>query len=697
METTPISRDSPVCHTERVSSATPRGVLKPGDQTPLGATTGQGTKKRTQFCPKVSQRTFNIDDPPETPLVSDATAHKNVRNRSPEEENLLPACKRARHCGLTTEIDAFTLKEIRGDTTREPLKEICTDTPQRPLEKRVLTSSMNSVSSNVPLASSPFDPHKSPMEYESPLSKGEQSPAQEFLTPQNPPACAPLNLKFSSPRERTGTIMEFLKEKGQVTPVSNESSETGRTTSTVTTLTSVTRRIMSPEVQFTSGYVSGANSEMSEEGSDTDHGSPDKMNHHKLEGDENDMRLFGACEFVKANHNSNDRSVQKTEKVDTSGSSGFNESPDNWPRQTSSVNEKNPAVNCTPNTAILNVSDEIMQTIGQRGNSFSERRESGVGLLPPSPAVAATPDTCHSVPRERSMTIEFEGTENTSEDNNGGQTEDNNNVDGEVFVKFADHHEMIDDSARLESSLPRPRCLTIPFEVENDNGEKFEESMCTSNQTRDSCMEISSPVVAESPMDVTSKSRASSKGTPGLMEISQQWHHTSAPIMRTPYRTPKSCRRGNRPHASPPKNRILGTPDYLAPEILLGHEHTPAVDWWSLGVCLYEFLTGVPPFNDDTPELVFSHIMQRELLWPEGDEALSEIAVEAVENILNLHAEHRPGALEIKRLPFFSSLDWSFIHSHPPPFVPRPDDITDTTYFDARNTMQNLRLSSFSH
>lgn len=35
------------------------------------------------------------------------------------------------------------------------------------------------------------------------------------------------------------------------------------------------------------------------------------------------------------------------------------------------------------------------------------------------------------------------------------------------------------------------------------------------------------------------------------------------------------------------------------------------MDWWSLGVCLYEFLTGVPPFNDDTPELVFSHIMQR--------------------------------------------------------------------------------------
>ena len=82
---------------------------------------------------------------------------------------------------------------------------------------------------------------------------------------------------------------------------------------------------------------------------------------------------------------------------------------------------------------------------------------------------------------------------------------------------------------------------------------------------------------------------------------------------------------------------------------------------------------------------------------------------------------------EIESLPFFSALDWSSMHSHPAPFVPRPDDIMDTTYFNgksddasfatsplqpseryrrqkiiylclaARNTMQNLRLSSFSH
>eukprot|EP00158_Paraphelidium_tribonemae_P009448 Partr_v1_DN28869_c1_g1_i1_m32985 putative serine threonine-protein kinase len=57
------------------------------------------------------------------------------------------------------------------------------------------------------------------------------------------------------------------------------------------------------------------------------------------------------------------------------------------------------------------------------------------------------------------------------------------------------------------------------------------------------------------------------------------------------------------------KPDTLGTPDYLAPELLLGMGHDYAVDWWALGICLYEFLYGIPPYNDDSPELIFKRIL----------------------------------------------------------------------------------------
>lgn len=62
-------------------------------------------------------------------------------------------------------------------------------------------------------------------------------------------------------------------------------------------------------------------------------------------------------------------------------------------------------------------------------------------------------------------------------------------------------------------------------------------------------------------------------------------------------------------------NKCWGTPDYLAPELLLGDPHTAAVDWWALGVCLYEFVTGIPPFNDNNVQAVFSNILNRGLYF----------------------------------------------------------------------------------
>ncbi|CAG9581342.1 unnamed protein product [Danaus chrysippus] len=151
---------------------------------------------------------------------------------------------------------------------------------------------------------------------------------------------------------------------------------------------------------------------------------------------------------------------------------------------------------------------------------------------------------------------------------------------------------------------------------------------------------------------------------------------TPLATVHTPYRTPKSVRRGN-----VSDQRILGTPDYLAPELLLKKGHGPAVDWWALGVCLYEFMTGVPPFNDETPQAVFNNILSRNIEWPEDDEALSTEAVSAIEALLTMEPQERPAATEVKGMAVFRNVDWDNQLQAEPPFVPTLDDIYDTGYF----------------
>ncbi|XP_064492231.1 serine/threonine-protein kinase greatwall isoform X2 [Pseudopipra pipra] len=166
----------------------------------------------------------------------------------------------------------------------------------------------------------------------------------------------------------------------------------------------------------------------------------------------------------------------------------------------------------------------------------------------------------------------------------------------------------------------------------------------------------------------------------------------------TPYRTPKSVRRGAAPVEG---ERILGTPDYLAPELLLTKPHGTvisgsAVDWWALGVCLFEFLTGIPPFNDETPAQVFQNILKRDIPWPEGEEKLSDNAQNAIDILLTIDTTKRAGLKELKHHPLFHSVDWDNLQNQTMPFIPQPDDETDTSYFEARNNAQHLTVSGFS-
>ena len=63
----------------------------------------------------------------------------------------------------------------------------------------------------------------------------------------------------------------------------------------------------------------------------------------------------------------------------------------------------------------------------------------------------------------------------------------------------------------------------------------------------------------------------------------------------------------------PKETQVLGTPDYIAPEVVLGQSYGPAVDWWSVGIILFEFLVGAPPFQGDTVQEIFRKTVQEEV------------------------------------------------------------------------------------
>ncbi|KAJ8558161.1 hypothetical protein K7X08_004927 [Anisodus acutangulus] len=129
----------------------------------------------------------------------------------------------------------------------------------------------------------------------------------------------------------------------------------------------------------------------------------------------------------------------------------------------------------------------------------------------------------------------------------------------------------------------------------------------------------------------------------------------------------------------------VGTPDYIAPEVLLKKGYGMECDWWSLGAIMYEMLVGYPPFYSDDPMSTCRKIVnwKSHLKFPEEAKLSSE--AEDLISILLCNVTQRlgsNGADEIKVHPWFKGIDWERIYHMDAAFIPEVNDELDTQNFE---------------
>jgi len=142
--------------------------------------------------------------------------------------------------------------------------------------------------------------------------------------------------------------------------------------------------------------------------------------------------------------------------------------------------------------------------------------------------------------------------------------------------------------------------------------------------------------------------------------------------------------------------QVFGTPDYIAPEVILRKGYAKPVDWWSMGIILYEFLIGATPFYGNTPQEVFDMAVHADVEFPSDDEVLDEDAEQLILSLLRKDPNSRLGAggtHHVKEHVFFSNVNWESLLRQKAEFIPQLDDEEDTSYFDSREDRYNHEVS----
>eukprot|EP00090_Calanus_glacialis_P010800 TRINITY_DN1926_c0_g2_i1.p1 TRINITY_DN1926_c0_g2~~TRINITY_DN1926_c0_g2_i1.p1 ORF type:complete len:750 (+),score=136.45 TRINITY_DN1926_c0_g2_i1:140-2389(+) len=144
---------------------------------------------------------------------------------------------------------------------------------------------------------------------------------------------------------------------------------------------------------------------------------------------------------------------------------------------------------------------------------------------------------------------------------------------------------------------------------------------------------------------------------------------------------------------------FCGTPDYIAPEILQELDYGASVDWWALGVLMYEMMAGQPPFEADNEDDLFESILHDDVLYPVW---LSKEAVSILKGFMQKNVSKRLGCVKahggeenIKHHPFFRDVKWKELEERKakPPFKPKIKNKKEATNFDTEFTKEDPVLT----
>lgn len=141
---------------------------------------------------------------------------------------------------------------------------------------------------------------------------------------------------------------------------------------------------------------------------------------------------------------------------------------------------------------------------------------------------------------------------------------------------------------------------------------------------------------------------------------------------------------------------FCGTPEYLAPEVILGKGHNRPADWWSLGILIYEMMHGLPPFYSNNLNVMYKRAIKDTVHW-KSNVKISDQARDIIVKLLKKNPKKRLGSeadsLEVLSHPWFEDLDWCELLEKkiPAPYVPKTGGTDWISNFDADFTNKAIR------